>query len=351
MHESVIRQPVTVIRTRQGSYVSILAITKHPLAVMLNMARLFLAFYTVFGNWYSVIPRFAVSGNGKVVVRLRGGDALLTMSIGAIRTIVERMFYHLDVHVQYHQGVFTVNGVAADPMDSESITEALLISKGWVRLCDTYLKGDLSFRGASPFALLEVFEDKPYDFGVISGDVLDIGGSVGDTAVFFALRGASKVVAYEPLPAVYQLGVANVQLNKLSDKVAFVNAAIGAKRSQIRVPGKLSGESSRGYSTRSKKWLDEQSVAVEVLPFSEAAEALSRPCLLKLDCEGCEEEVLMSQLDAVLRFRYVVFEYHEWATRSDLARMLRKLKPHYDCKVEWSPLCTLAIVRCVRLRN
>ena len=61
----------------------------------------------------------------------------------------------------------------------------------------------LSFKGLKPINLIEVFGEKIYDPFFKNVDfsnriVVDVGAAFGDTPVFFALRGAKKIIAIEP---------------------------------------------------------------------------------------------------------------------------------------------------------
>ena len=56
--------------------------------------------------------------------------------------------------------------------------------------------------------------------------VVDIGASVGDTAIYFCLRGARHVYSFEPFPHSYEISKKNVELNGLSSMVTLVNKAV-----------------------------------------------------------------------------------------------------------------------------
>ena len=58
--------------------------------------------------------------------------------------------------------------------------------------------------------------------------VLDIGAFVGDTALYYARRGAF-VVAVEPLPSYYEAMLRNLELNpELKSRIISINAAISS---------------------------------------------------------------------------------------------------------------------------
>ena len=65
-------------------------------------------------------------------------------------------------------------------------------------------------------------------------NVIDIGANVGDTAMYFALRGAKHVYAFEPYPYSYKLAIKNIKLNKLQDKITLLNEGCGGKEGKIQ---------------------------------------------------------------------------------------------------------------------
>jgi hypothetical protein len=49
--------------------------------------------------------------------------------------------------------------------------------------------------------IIGIFVDNPYeDLSVKNKTVVDIGGNIADSAIYFALWGANKIVCIEPLP-------------------------------------------------------------------------------------------------------------------------------------------------------
>jgi len=64
--------------------------------------------------------------------------------------------------------------------------------------------------------------------GLKGRDVIDVGASVGDSALYFVLNGARKVIAIEPLPNVAKCAEENLKLNGVTDEVKLINAALGS---------------------------------------------------------------------------------------------------------------------------
>jgi len=68
--------------------------------------------------------------------------------------------------------------------------------------------------------------------------VVDIGASIGDSSIYFALNGASYVIALEPYPYTFNLAVKNVKVNNLNDKIKILNAGYGGKLDTVKVKEK-----------------------------------------------------------------------------------------------------------------
>jgi hypothetical protein len=70
--------------------------------------------------------------------------------------------------------------------------------------------------------------------GLKGRDVIDVGANIGDSALYFVLNGARKVIAVEPLPNVARCAEENVRLSGATDKVRVINAALSDK--PVNVP-------------------------------------------------------------------------------------------------------------------
>ncbi|MGC8615399.1 MAG: FkbM family methyltransferase, partial [Thermoprotei archaeon] len=114
--------------------------------------------------------------------------------------------------------------------------------------------------------------------------VLDVGASIGDSALAFALRGAKEVVAFEPYPFPYGLAVKNVEANGLKN-VKVVNAGVGGKDRSIMV---TTGETTTGDDLKPSQ----EGVEVPVYSLDHVLEEYGPFDVMKMDCEGCEYEAL-----------------------------------------------------------
>jgi FkbM family methyltransferase len=151
-------------------------------------------------------------------------------------------------------------------------------------LAETFLN-DVHFRGA--------------DFSGLS--VIDVGASIGDTALYFASLGAI-VYAYEPDPLNFESLLRNVSLNpQLQRKIVPVNAAVGID-GQVTLHAGLG--SSSGLYGKGGNELTVPSLSLRsILERNHLAEAY----LLKVDAKGAEFEIL-SQPE-IAHFHLISLEY------------------------------------------
>ena len=76
--------------------------------------------------------------------------------------------------------------------------------------------------------LQEFFLKEPYaELDVVDKDVIDVGSSIGDTPIYFALKGARRVISFEPYPATFQKAKSNIEANGLGDRVVLLNEGAG----------------------------------------------------------------------------------------------------------------------------
>jgi FkbM family methyltransferase len=64
---------------------------------------------------------------------------------------------------------------------------------------------------------------------------VDIGGNIADSAIYFALRGANKIVCIEPLPKNCELARKNILFNNFSHKISAVLAGCPKNSREINI--------------------------------------------------------------------------------------------------------------------
>jgi FkbM family methyltransferase len=154
--------------------------------------------------------------------------------------------------------------------------------------------------------------------------VLDVGANLGDTAVYFAKRGA-HVIAYEPDPELYALALRNVRLNEID--VDLRNSGIGCRAETLPLSTTRTGADSTSTTlfpgSGPAGRLRVRTIPVRIVPLIDVLTELSSVFLLKIDCEGCEYPALRSLATTdIRRIQHVIMECH--GRRDELAELLRR---------------------------
>lgn len=154
--------------------------------------------------------------------------------------------------------------------------------------------------------LREVFADQAYSWLDVPGrEVLDIGAFIGDSAIYFAVRGARRVLAVEPFPASFRLLQANIAANGLDNLVTTVCAGAGCDGS-VEVPPGTSGISTELTFSPSGVAVPTYSLGTLLARCDWELDAVA-----KIDCEGGEYPLLMcASAGDLRRFRRYLVEYH-----------------------------------------
>ena len=133
--------------------------------------------------------------------------------------------------------------------------------------------------------------------------VIDVGANIGDSSIYFALKGAKKVIAIEPVLANYQCLKKNVKLNDLKN-IEFKMVGVAGERDKITIDVNML---SNGAMVKSNKGQEIEMITLEDVVNEYNIES----GILKLDCEGYEHEIIMfSSPDILLKFKYIFTELH-----------------------------------------
>jgi len=150
----------------------------------------------------------------------------------------------------------------------------------------------------------QVFFQEEYSFlNVKDRDVIDVGMNIGDSAIYFALNGARRVIGLEPYPYAFSYAERNVKLNNLQN-IITLNAGYGRDSKIIVDNNKISLNTSS---------LIESDMGSEI-PIYSLKTLLNKyeieDAILKMDCEGCEYNLLDEDEDILRRLRMIQIEYH-----------------------------------------
>ncbi|MCI4369254.1 MAG: FkbM family methyltransferase [Thermoplasmata archaeon] len=162
-------------------------------------------------------------------------------------------------------------------------------------------------RGWSTGDIHGVFVEEVYRPMPVEGKVvIDVGGSIGDSPIYFAARKARKVVALEPWPSTYKTLVENVAVNHLESVIVPMNVALGAAPGTLRLDDQFEEAQHaqiRSYSSGTEVPVVSLASLVETHGIEDG--------ILKLDCEGGEYDALLhSPPEVIRRFSHIQAEYH-----------------------------------------
>jgi len=178
----------------------------------------------------------------------------------------------------------------------------------------------------NPDDIVETFAGGGYEVpealsGLRGRDVIDVGANIGDTALYFLLNGARKVIAVEPLPNVARCAEENVRLSSATDKVRVLNAALSYE--PVSVPCDYDVLSSRTFSTHNSSG----PCKVPGVTLGDLLNMVNDPYLLKMDCEGCEAQVILGpERERLKAFEHIIFEAHPGASGVSDEKLLTSLK-------------------------
>jgi FkbM family methyltransferase len=136
-----------------------------------------------------------------------------------------------------------------------------------------------------------------------------VGANIADSSIYFVLHGAKRVIGIEPLLKNYGLAERNIKLNNFANRITLILAGCSARSgsADVMISGAegIGQQISRGLNNR---------MAVPLLTLEEILQQnnISREeTALKMDCEGCEYDVILSSPDDVLKsFSNILIEYH-----------------------------------------
>ncbi|MEM1859890.1 MAG: FkbM family methyltransferase [Metallosphaera sp.] len=163
--------------------------------------------------------------------------------------------------------------------------------------------------------IMEIFLDNSYNYDVRNKVVIDVGASNGDSSIFFAKRGAKRIIALEPDEESYALATRNVEASRVGDQVILLNKALSSQRGKITLYVYENSVNGNSIDPQNMVKLGERVIpkTVESVTLTELLDMAKDETvgLLKMDCEGCEYSVLNNlDREAFERIEAIFMEYH-----------------------------------------
>ncbi len=72
---------------------------------------------------------------------------------------------------------------------------------------------------------------------------------------------------------------------------------------------------------------------VPIITLSEVMKLITEPYLLKIDCEGCEFDVILNDYEHVKTFEKLIIEHHAYITGIDYTKLVDKLSSDFHCEL------------------
>jgi len=153
-----------------------------------------------------------------------------------------------------------------------------------------------------------------YNFLDVGGKtVIDIGANIADSSIYFCLKNAEKVIALEPFQYSYNYALQNITLNELSDKIILLKAGYGTD-GIITIDN--DGTTNTGAQLMSNSAVTDQNNQRSKITTYSLKSLINTYCVnndnlsLKMDCEGCEYNLLNEDDEILAKFERIQIEYH-----------------------------------------
>ncbi len=165
------------------------------------------------------------------------------------------------------------------------------------------------YDGISNGDVFNIFYEKEYRFLPVKDRVIiDIGANIADSSIYFAINGAKKVIALEPFPKNFEIARKNIAMNGFTDKVELLNAGCcGGQSKDVTLDPSAKGASCQTIQSSTGRNIHFFTLQELVDKYN-----IDSPAILKLDCEGCEYDIISSNSNTVLdKFSHIQIEYHQ----------------------------------------
>ncbi len=132
---------------------------------------------------------------------------------------------------------------------------------------------------------------------------LDLGANIGYFTLLMAQK-CKKVYAFEPSNSAFGMLQKNVKLNKLQDKVALENKAVGSKSSKMKLYHEPLGSGGNSFVNIAGG----DSEDVDCVSLDEYFKDKEKPDIIKMDVEGWEEDAILGGKEVFEHAQFIMFE-------------------------------------------
>jgi len=276
----------------------------------------FLLLQRTYKNWIEIARDFIIRKPlGKVILKT-GNSIPLTRKPSSLSQALRHY------HRWYDPSIYNLIGLAK------------LLSRGWnMKHVDTdylllspepgtILKCRLN-QGTDISLVAEIFVRQVYGSDFNQKVVVDVGAYNGDSAVFFARRGARLVIGLEPDPRSLELARENIKLNNLEDKVKLLNVALSTRTGESKLG--VNAETPNISQIAEAYSIPDETLEIETVTVEEIMKRfnLQKIDFLKMNCEGCEYGIIRTlPASALESISEIILEFHSGPL--DIPKILSK---------------------------
>jgi FkbM family methyltransferase len=298
-------------------------------------------------NLYSSLYQYLILGKQNIELKLRNGE-----TIAISRFLYPRLIYYSkyienmtkdNIYLKINNKTFQLPLKEVEISGFGSIIEPL--KSGWLYYKNYWEKNNIRFKHVYR-ATYQVFEEEDYRFlNVKDKNLLDIGAFVGDSPIYFILKGAKKVYAIEPHPDAYNEMIENIKLNNMENKIIPINIGINYEKDYIIINIKNLAQVAASFFNSNNKGIK--------IPAGKLSDIIDKydidAQVLKMDCEGCEYDIILKDYDTIKEFDEIGFEYHTCNTKIPVSKLLEKLNKDFECKfIRGRINKKIGILHCIR---
>ncbi|MFP3167289.1 MAG: FkbM family methyltransferase [Candidatus Nanopusillus sp.] len=174
-------------------------------------------------NLSSSLYQYLILRKKNIELKLRNGETLV-VSRSTYSEIVYYYYRGYIIDINKNEIKFKINNKTYSiPTNNFYYSDGIYnvikaIKSGWDYKRDYWEKNGIKFKHLYG-TILQIFEREDHKFlNVKDKNVLDIGAFVGDSAIYFILKGAKKVYSIKPHPESYKEMLENIKLNNMEDK-------------------------------------------------------------------------------------------------------------------------------------
>lgn len=297
-----------------------------------------------FRNWYPIIMALRLRLPNLVLVSRKTGKSI-EINLATL-ILIFKLFMEGEIK---RVGVYGENSLILDDVIVPKGVNPYIVGllhAGWKCKGNFVTKGNVIFHlNDDLLVLYETFERQNYDCEVKNREVLDIGANAGDTAIYFSMKGASKIISCEPVPNIFDRMNQNLRLNSAFN-VEPINCAIGLDGTSIELENITDLEYSGGTALNLQS-VKPGSINVPIMKLTDIASKLKDTYLLKMDCEGCERGILSDEYDTVRKFTRLVVECHFEYPFFTLSKTVKLLRSDFNVDVKRIDIFTSKKERCL----